>query len=422
MRSFFVVLLLSLQAQAQSENKLIKKLSWADCIQLAQQNNLELQIAQDNVTSADENTTVARSGFLPHVFATATGNQTSLNKSVTNSYSATLGFSQNIFAGFADFYKTKQSNVSLKIAQMNLKIAKAKLSADLKQAYESLLYGQSFILLTQDILKRRQSDLQNVQLRFNSGRENKGSVLLSKAYSAQAEYENLQAENALASARETLSRVLGLPANTELQLLEAKSSLTRVNAVKLSESQVADMATLTPDYLLAELQEQSADLARDTAKANFYPSLDFTGSYGKTDNVFFPEENDRWSLGLTFTLPLFDGGRDYASVKSAAAKWAAASKTRESLLLQMKVRLRDAYSDYVETAEKAKVDMTFRSAAEVRAEIARSKYNNGLMTFDDWDVVENDLISRQKASLSSARASVISEANWELIQGIGVIQ
>jgi len=54
------------------------------------------------------------------------------------------------------------------------------------------------------------------------------------------------------------------------------------------------------------------------------------------------------------------------------------------------------------------------------AEIARNKYNNGLLTFEDWDVIESDLINRQTTYLQNQRDRVISEAAWENIQGIGV--
>jgi hypothetical protein len=47
---------------------------------------------------------------------------------------------------------------------------------------------------------------------------------------------------------------------------------------------------------------------------------------------------------------------------------------------------------FVEAVEKTKVDNSFWEAASTRARIARQKYNNGLLTFEDWDVIENDLI------------------------------
>ncbi|MBC7457722.1 MAG: TolC family protein [Bdellovibrionaceae bacterium] len=414
MKTFFVIvifLILSLQARA---------LTWNECVQLAQQNNLELQIADSNLTAAKQDTTIAQSNFYPHVFVTAAGNQTSLTDNVTNTYSAQIGFIQNIFSGFSDFYKTKQSDINFKIAQVNLQIAKAKLSAELKQSYETLLHVQSYLVLTQDIVRRRQDNLQNVQLRFNGGRENKGSVLLSQAYLSQARFEGLQARNQFTSAQENLARILGLANYVSLQVMDNRSIETHIP--KIYESQYDDFVLNAPDYKLVQLQEKSADADVQRAHSGFYPSLDFSGSYGKTDSVFFPELNERWNLGLTLNIPLFDGGRDYASIKSAAAKWNVAAKNSESILKQLKNRIRNAYNDYIESLEKAQVDRVFKNAAEVRADIARNKYNNGLMTFDDWDVVENDFILRQKASLNSNRDSVFKEANWELIQGTGVIQ
>jgi outer membrane protein len=413
----FLIAVVGVHAQ---ESVVTRKLNWEQAVQLAQQNNLELQIARNNLNAAEQATTIAQSNFYPHVSASASGNQTSLNESVTNSYTAQIGFTQNIFSGFTDFYKTKQSDINLKIAQVNLQVAKAKLSAELKQSYETLLYVQSYLQFAQNIVKRRQDNLQNVQLRFNGGRENKGSVLLSQAYAAQARYDDLQARNELGSAQENLGRILGITNYSGLQITNIRTVQSKLN--KINENQFVDLALKSPEYQLSQLQEKSADADLDLAHAGFYPSLDFTGAYTKTDSIFFPELNERWNLGLTLSIPLFDGGRDFAGVKSAAAKFSAAQKVAQSSFKQLKIRMRNAYDDYVEATEKANVDGIFKNAAEVRAEIARSKYNNGLMTFDDWDVVESDLISRQKASLTSQRDRVISEANWEQIQGIGVIQ
>jgi outer membrane protein len=414
-----IIFLLSFSLPAQVSTT-SRKLTWDECVRLAQQNNLELHVALSNLTAAEYNTIIAQSNFYPHISASASGSQTSLNDNVTNSYSAQLGFTQNIFAGFTDFYKTKQSDIDLKIAQTNLQIAQAQLSSDLKQAFETLLYVQSTLVLTQDIVRSRQDNLQNVQLRFNGGRENKGAVLLSQAYSSQARFEELQVRNQFASAQENLGRILGIAQYAEIQVQDNR--VAQASVIKVTESQFADLAMKAPDYQIIQLQEKSADMSWNSARAGFYPSLDLSGSYGKIDSVFFPELNDRWNVGLTLSIPLFDGGRDYAAIKSAAAMYRVANQNAASSFLQTKNRIRNAYDAYVQAVEKAKVDTIFKNAAEVRADIARSKYNNGLMTFDDWDIVESDLISRQKASLNSNRDVVFREADWEKIQGIGVIQ
>ena len=62
-----------------------------------------------------------------------------------------------------------------------------------------------------------------------------------------------------------------------------------------------------------------------------------------------------------------------------------------------------------------------KQLSKVRADISRSKYNNGLTTFDDWDLIENDLINRQKDYNLKIRDRLTSEAFWEQTQGTGVI-
>ena len=80
-------------------------------------------------------------------------------------------------------------------------------------------------------------------------------------------------------------------------------------------------------------------------------------------------------------------------------------------------KFKQSFNNFIEVTEKLKVDESFLLAALTRADIARRKYNNGLITFDDWDVIENDLISRQKTALQSQKDRDLAEANWQLTKG-----
>jgi outer membrane protein TolC len=95
--------------------------------------------------------------------------------------------------------------------------------------------------------------------------------------------------------------------------------------------------------------------------------------------------------------------------------------TRLSTDRQLLVQLKQAYVTYVESVAQLKVDSSFREAAAMRADIARKQYNNGLLSFQDWDTIESDYIKRQKNYLASKRDRVINESNWEKALGRGVI-
>lgn len=395
-----------------------EELSWKEIVELAQKNSLELQSSILTYESTKALEISARSGFFPKLSASATNSQSggeALNFS--NAYSTQLNISQNIFAGFSDLNQFRQSKSNSEQSLANLNLIKAKLSSQLKQALATYFYSLESKKLASDIVKRRDDNLKNVDLRFQSGRENKGSVLLSKSYLDEAKYDLQKANHDAEVSGEDLKRLLGLSSEEVIALTDAIPNLSIgkeiPNFQKLSQQ--------TPDVIALSAQEQSADYEVEMAKSSFVPSLDVSGNYGYTDSKFFPQK-DRWTVGLTLSVPLFDGGRDYSSLKSASYRYQAYGRQRSDLLQKNVIVLKSAYFEFLASIEKEKLDESFKEAVLIRAQIARSKYNNGLTTFDEWDRVESDLISRQRASLNSRRDRILKEALWEQAQGIGVFQ
>lgn len=417
---FFSLALAASAAQA-------RVLTWQDCVRMVRENNSTLDAAEHNYKSTQVLETESASKFYPQVSGSLSESQsnaanlTTAGSDSNRTYGAQINLSQNIFSGFSDLSRLQQAKANTKVAEAELKATRAQVSADLKQAYQSLASSDDAVDLTQAILKRRQENLRMVDLRFQSGRENKGSLLLSKAYFQQAQYDHTQSLHQVEVSQDQLAFLLGLNRNEELKLSNAPSDQMPLTDPSMQKPDFEKAVLATPDYIQLQFKETSSKEEIAISKSAFFPSLDLTGSYGKTDSDFFPNR-EKWNAALTLTIPFFNGGRDWAATRSAAEKWAAASQNLSGAKSQILVTLKRAYQAYVEAAEKEKVDNSFREAQEVRADIARTKYNNGLMTFEDWDQVENDLISRQKTSLTSHQDRVTKEAAWEQAQGIGVLQ
>ncbi|MEI8347438.1 MAG: TolC family protein, partial [Pseudomonadota bacterium] len=330
--------------------------------------------------------------------------------------STSLNATQNLFSGMQDKAKVDQAKAGVGVSQSNLNNVKAKLSYDLKSAYMNLIFSQNSIKLTQDIIGRRESNLKLVELRFTSGRENKGSVLLSKAYLEQAKYDHLQAINSLELGQVQLAKVLGIEDNTEqIEVSDPIPTTKPTDKIDLKQ-----LALDIPDYQLALAQEQSADAGIVLARASFFPSLNLTGSTGRTDDQWSPQ-NKNWSIGVGVTIPLFNGGKDYFATQAAYSNYRTAVFSKQNAFRQAIMKLKQTYNSYLEAVQKLEVDRAFTDAALTRAKVARETYNNGLLSFDDWDTIENDLINRQKALIQSERDRVIAEATWEQAQGKGVI-
>ncbi|MCG2661786.1 MAG: TolC family protein, partial [Kiritimatiellae bacterium] len=157
------------------------------------------------------------------------------------------------------------------------------------------------------------------------------------------------------------------------------------------------------------------------AKRDFYPTWSVNGSIGRSDDDSLIPKNDQWSVRTVISYPLFTGGQHWYGVRGARADQRKAENTLNDTENQMVATLEDRFVAWQDAAERIDVQNEFLKAAEVRAEIARAQYQNGLLSFEDWDLIENDLIDKQKAVLTSYRDAVVARAGWEKALGTGVI-
>ena len=392
-----------------------RHLSFAEAVKLIRQNNPELQAAEMKLVSTQALEGIAAAGFYPQVAANLDGSQTTIAGNTASSHSANLSLSQNLFAGFGDQSKWRVARANTEVAKANLVALKSRLSLDLKTAFQGVIYSEESIRLTKDVLLRRRENLRIVELLFQSGRENRGSLLLSKAHLAQAEYDDLQAQNSRAVAQAQLARVLGL----EEQPIYIEGIIPQSEPVKPPPN-FQTLAQSSPDFLNALSTSAADEAAMGTAAVGFWPSLTASAAVGKTGTDFFPQ-TDKWSAGLSLSFPLFSGFRDQSNLQSARALFHASKALEHSVRRRVLVELRESYTSFVQSSAKLKVDESFRDAAQLRAEIARKNYNNGLLKFENWDPIENDFIIRQKTFLQSRRDRVIAEAKWENAQGLGAL-
>jgi outer membrane protein len=401
-------------------------LSWKSALEKTTAQNEKLKSSRATVESQHYLEKKSYSPFLPSLsgnLSYSKSNTVNLNN-LTNDrsdtisiYSAGLSVSQNLFSGFSDLAQVKKAKATTKKTLADYQLTKAQISSDLKTAFANLNYATNYQVLTEEIMKRREENLNLVKLRYEGGMENKGSVLLSEAYFQQANYDFVVATNAQKVAQRDLGRVLGE---------EDQEYLITDQVPEISVSQNPNFSSLVetnPDFLKIAFDEEISLQDIRVARANFFPKLSLNGTLRDQEDRFFPDTpDDRWTVSLNLSIPIFDGGADYFNTKSSVQKWVSSASTKKNLEKETLTKLEKSYATYRESIARLKMDESFNRASKTRAEIARKKYNNGLLTFENWDIIENDLITRQKTYLQSQREKVTAEAAWELAQGIGAIE
>lgn len=389
----------------------ITTVSFQQCIELIKKNNADLILSEQNLQASALQIKSLRGNYFPQL----SGNISYL-QSGPETYSANLTASQNIFNGYLDSARIERAEAESFIAEQTLQITKARISFELKSSFASLLYSKEALEVTEEFKIRRRQNLHLVQLRFNSGRENKGSLLLSQAYLEQANLDILRAQNIFEVTQAELKKLIGMDGESTLIITDDLPTLEPPGR----DPDFKSLVLLIPGYKQSQGQINSSQANLTIARSGFFPTVNLSGSTGKFDDSFFPT-NDAWSVSLVLSIPLFSGGRDYYSLRSSTASLFAARSNSVSVYRQLYSSLKQAYSRYEEAVTDLKVNYAFLQAAKSRAEIARSKYNNGLLTFDEWDIIENDLIVKTKNYLQSKRERIIAESAWEQVQGRGVI-
>jgi outer membrane protein TolC len=214
-------------------------------------------------------------------------------------------------------------------------------------------------------------------------------------------------------AAQNLSHVIGFD-STEV---EAEGDIPV--SIPPEEAKVNELLLLTPAHRTQNARVDLADAAFESARSGFSPSLDLTGNLSYLGREPTTRENRNLVMGISLTIPIFSGLSTFRDLRSADALQESSIQNRMSVDFETLSNLRQSLFTFQQSIQKLKVDVNLKNAATIRATIARKRYNHGLLMFEQWDIIETDLINRQKNALASRRDRIIAEGNYRQIQGLG---
>ncbi|MBU0714484.1 MAG: TolC family protein, partial [Verrucomicrobia bacterium] len=247
-----IIGLLSITAQAAEPPA-----TWDDCVNELIRNNPQLQASSMAVEKAQADVMGNYGPFLPQISADGSIGQSNTELDTgyqdSTSYRASLSAYQSLFAGFGDVATLRRSQAMLTLAEINLQTTKAALSATLRQSFARLLYAQDFVQLAEVIAARRKENVNLVEMRFEAGRENKGSFLRNKAFYQQALFDMTQSHRGLKTAQQQMAATLG---RHEITILTVTGNWDFANLPEAPDFNA--LALQTPDYRGAAIQVRAA--------------------------------------------------------------------------------------------------------------------------------------------------------------------
>jgi len=388
-------------------------LTWQDCVKEALQNHPDLISAKEVVKQSKADKAITVSAMLPQISTEvrqSTSNSPLNNTTNTSAYGITA--QQLLFDGLKTPYDIAAAAKNVKSAQYNYDVTSSDIRLRLRTAFAGLLKAQELLTITDDILMRRKQNADLVGLLYEGGREHRGSLLTAQANLAQAEFDVTQARRTLDVAQRQLSKELGRAA---LRPIRVTGGLESINQ-KPERPNFEALAANNPSLEALVTKKEAARFGLKSAKAEFFPQIFANASAGKTDTDW-PPHNDEWMVGVTLTFPLFEGGRRWAEVSKARSVLNQSQADERSGRDGVILSLEQAWTAWQNSMDTVAVQEKFLQATEERSKITRAQYANGLISFDNWTIIEDNLVQAQKAFLEAQAAAVIAEAQWIQAQG-----
>ncbi|MCR4337185.1 MAG: TolC family protein [Candidatus Omnitrophica bacterium] len=389
-----------------------EELTWEDCLREAARNHPDLIAAEEGVVQGRAGKAIAASEALPQVTASAGASATSSDSGSSNSFDYGVSATQLLFDGFQTANNVRAASEDIQAARENFKFTSATVRFRLREAFINLLKAQDLVNLTEDIHNIRKRNLELISLRYESGTEHRGAYLTSYANVAQAEFEKNQAGRRVEVVQRQLLKELG---RREFVPIVVKGDF-EVSDKVLEKPDFEGLAKKNPSLLRIIAQKNAAAYDVKVNQGDAWPEISLTGGAAKSDSVWPPQDQET-SGGVTVSLPLFEGGGRIARVIQAKSVYRQLEQQERSTKDSIVFTLGQEWNDLQDAWELVSVQKSFLDAAQERAKIAEQQYSIGIISFDDWTIIEDSLVTNKKSFLNAQANALLAEASWIQAKG-----
>jgi outer membrane protein, multidrug efflux system len=385
--------------------------------------NLDIQIAQQQVAQSRAVERIANAGLFPEV--TATGSATRGNETSTQLGSIAKGGFDTSWE--IDIFGKTSVTVDAANQRTHASMASAQditnsVIAEMIRAVIDYRAAQQTLTETEALLV-----IQNNQVTLFSARASSG--LTDSTFLARAEAERAQtatnvplAKAALDTAQYKIERLLGKAAGSltaELSTISAPLYSPDINqSLTLSIDTMRDR----PDIRAARLSmlASQADLAK--AEADLWPTISvqsFFGVQSGSDGLRLAS-NPIWSLASSISTPVLNFGRLRGAIDETNAKAQVARLSYENAALTALEETNVALTDYVNGINAVTTQKQALAFRKDTVDLASERFARGLTDMTDLTTAQSELNAATTSLISRQSATAVAYVRLQKALGVSV--
>jgi len=398
--ALITLIVLALPSQGHGEIQAEQVLSLEQAVCIALKNSPSLSQQGNTVESAEISVSQQRTNLYPDLAIAATGSrrfdqafeQTTSqaeNRGFT-SISTELSSSVNLFNGFADIAAIKSAELELGAVRETLSRAEQTLVFETTSNFIQVLTDQALIHVEEENLEENRKLLESIETFYQAGRLSISDLYQQKAETKQAELDLLEAKRTLNVSKLVLMQTMGLPPTIRYQVATPDFEKLSLPLTDENLDQLTLLAlTERPDLKAQQRQVEAAGQQIRQSQAGRLPRVDLFASlasdYSSLDdeNHFsdqFMEDNLNATVGISFSLPLFD--RYLTRNKIAQAKIEQRNKqlNLKQIKLQIGLEIAQAIQEYRTTQKRVDVVESKLTSARQSFHSYEERYRVGAST------------------------------------------
>lgn len=412
-KRFYIVLAILFSINLQAQNVLTKQ----EAVSKALENNYGVQIANNNVAVAENNTSILNSGYLPTVIGNAgatfnidnteaefaNGESTVLNGAESSRYNAGVTLNYTLFDGLGRRYNYKRLKEQYQLTELQARETIENTIVQLFSVYYNVAQLTDNLKTLTETLNVTKDRLVRAEYQFEYGQNTKLEVLNAEVDINNDSINIINVKQQLKNAKRDLKLVLG-ESFTEDFDVETEVDFT-LQFQKDSLFQLAKSRNVA--LLQTEKNIAISKLDINFGQSAYLPTIGLTGSYGWNKNnnnaaaFLTTSTNTGLSGGLNLSWNLFDGGATINRVRNAKINLETQQLQKENILLSIERDFNNAWDDYMNKLEIYNIQEKNIITAQNNFDRTQEKFKIGQVNSIEFRQAQINLLN---AELSRSQA------------------
>lgn len=394
------------------------------CIQIALQNNPQIEIARKQVEVQEAALFGTYTEVMPTLNATIMGaNRTTSGDrdiivegvvlreapgSTRTNYRNGVFLNMSLYNGGRSWNSIRQARQESESEEFAQNSTENDVVVNVKTGYYNLLRALRLKEVTEENVRLNEEQLRRTQSMYEIGSVARVEVLQTTAQLGAARINLRNQENAVFQARAQLANVMGIGSSEVFEIIDPLEGGALDTTALMSLQDALRLANLTnPAIQRDEGRIRSAMLGTKIARGLLWPTVSGNIGYSRTGVRFqdvYGTYDKNWNLsfGVNLSLPILNGTQTYAEISRAQAQQLIAEETLRQTRRTTSLTIRNALLDLETAQEVITLSNDNIVASEESLRLAEERYRVGSGTLLEVFTAQEALV-RAKSDLAGAQ-------------------